>query len=297
MTNERPHIGVVGVPGGWSSESLVNAVKELTGYRTLIDMDSCVADLGRGRVTHGDIDLSRLDGIIIKKVGATYGRDMLDRLELLRYLAERGVPVFSKPASILRLLNRLSCTITLARGGIPIPPTTITENLSHAAAAVRTYGAAVLKPLYSTKAKGMELVASTDAALLDRLSAFQKAGNPVLYVQKRLEIPDRDLGVVFLGGAHVGTYARVKKPGSWNTTTRDGGRYEAHEASDAVIALAHRAQALFDLDLTSVDVVETDAGPMVFEVSAFGGFSGSQEGLKLDLARRYASYVVERVRT
>lgn len=296
MSKHAPRIGVVGVVGGWSSEALADAVEKLTGFRLLIDMQRCVLDLASGRVMCGDIDLCELDGILIKKVGTSYSQDMLDRLEILRFVKAGGVPIFSDPTSILRLMDRLACTLTLARGGIPVPPTTVTENIDHALAAVIAYGQAVLKPLYSTKAKGMQLVdAASEPDLRQRLTAFRDAGNPMLYIQKKLSIPDRDLGVIFLGGEHVGTYARVKDSASWNTTTRDGGHYEPHVASSDIVALAWRAQRLFHLDLTSVDVVETEQGPVVFEVSAFGGFSGSQEALGIDLAARYARYAVERV--
>jgi tetrahydromethanopterin:alpha-L-glutamate ligase len=289
-------IGVVGVVGGWSSEALADAVQALTGFRLLIDMSRCVLDLASKRVMHGELDLCDLDGILIKKVGDSYSQGMIDRLEILRYVRDRGVPIFSDPLSILRLIDRSSCTITLVRGGIPIPPTTITESVEHAVTAIQGYEQAVLKPLYSTKAKGMQLLdARTEPDLMQRVAAFRDAGNPMLYIQKKLSIPDRDLGVIFLGGEHIGTYARVKESSSWNTTTRDGGHYEPHEASPEIVALAWRAQSLFQLDLTSVDVLETAEGPVVFEVSAFGGFSGSLEALGIDLAGRYARYAMERV--
>jgi ribosomal protein S6--L-glutamate ligase len=137
---------------------------------------------------------------------------------------------------------------------------------------------------------------STCRDLRGELEKFRSAGNPTLYIQQKLSLPERDLGVVFLGGEHVGTYARVKSGSSWNTTTHDGGHYAPHSASPEIIDLAFRAQALFDMDLTSVDVVETPDGPRVFEVSAFGGFRGCLTALNIDLAERYADYVVQRAK-
>jgi ribosomal protein S6--L-glutamate ligase len=192
----------------------------------LIDLGHCVVDFGAGRVSHAETDLCQLDGIVVKKLGTVPGTHLLDRLELLRYVNERGVPVFSSPLRMLRLLNRLSCTVTLASAHLPLPPTTITESIPQAVAAVEAYGQAVLKPLYSSQAQGMQLVDSREGpALARRLEAFQNAGNRLLYVQKRLTLGDRDLGVVFLGGEHVGTYARVKHERSWNTSRRAGGHY------------------------------------------------------------------------
>jgi tetrahydromethanopterin:alpha-L-glutamate ligase len=293
---ESLKIGVVGTVGGWSSESLADRVAERTGFRLLVDMKHVSARLDEGRVSFADHDLCTLDALIIKKAGDLYNAHMLDRLELLRFVEKQGVAIFSKPLSILRLLDRLSCTVTLAGGGIPMPPTEVTEDIKHAVAAVRRFGRAVVKGLYSTKARGMLLLAAEDPELEDKLWGFQESNNPVLYIQKMLKLPGRDLGITFLGGKYLGAYARVKGGDAWNTTIHSGGHYERYEPDPKIVALAHRAQALFDLDFTGVDVVETEDGPMVFEVSAFGGFSGLRDGCDIDAAARYADYVIEECR-
>lgn len=296
MSTQSLQIGIVGLPGGWSSEALADRVRDRTGFRLVVDPSKLCAKLQRGEVWCGDHDLCKLDALIIKKMGESYGSEMLDRLELLRFVESRGVRCFSKPGSIMGLLDRLSCTVTLAAAGIPMPATVITEDLDEAVEVVRGFGAAVAKPLYSTKARGMALLTASDDSLAAKLREFRDAGNPVMYLQQKLSLPGKDLGVMFLGGQYIGTYARVKNGGSWNTTIHSGGRYERHEPPQAFIDLAYRAQALFDLDLTSVDVVETDDGPVVFEVSAFGGFSGLRDGCNQDAAALYADYVVAALR-
>lgn len=117
----------------------------------------------------------------------------------------------------------------------------------------------------------------------------------IMNIQKMVDVPGRDLGMAFIGGAYLATYARIKKDGSWNTTINAAGRYEAYNSPDEIIELAHRAQEIFNLDFTSVDVVETEDGPLVFEVSDFGGFRGLLEGNKIYAAELYAGYVVDRV--
>ena len=109
----------------------------------------------------------------------------------------------------------------------------------------------------------------------------------------KLEMPDRDLGVLFLDGQYIGSYARVGAHGAWNTTTDSGGRYAKVEPTKEVVALAQRAQDLFGLTLTSVDVVETPSGPLVFEVSAFGGFRGLTASEGVDAARLYVDHVLQ----
>lgn len=297
MTDPHDHvrIGVVGNEGSWSTEVLADAVAARTGERLLVDPRRLVLDTGRRTVLADDLDLCALDGLVIKKIGKVYTAQLLDRLELLRVVEEAGVPCFSSPTRILRLLNRLSCTVALGQAGLPLPPTVVTESIDVAVDAVRRFKKAVLKPLYSTKARGMRVVSKKAKDLEEVLREHQKL-NRVFYLQQLVEHGGRDLAVVFLGEEHLGTYARVADPGSWNTTVREGGRYEDCDPSPEVLALARRARDAFGLDFTSVDVVETPFGPQVFEVSAFGGYRGLSEALGIDAAQRYADYVCDRVK-
>ena len=290
-------IAVVGIPGKWSTEVLADALEAQTGYRCVVDMADVVLDLDKKALVAGQTDLCGLDGIVVKKISQTYSPATLDRLEMLRVAEGADTRVFSSTRSILGLVNRLSCTVTLANAGIPMPATCVTENAEDALAAVQRFGGAVFKPLFSTKARGMTLMdaAEGEAALRQKIDAF-KADNPVMYLQQKVNLSGRDLGMVFLGGTYLGTYARVAQTDSWNTTILHGGKYEPFEADAELIELARRAQAPFDLDFTTVDVGLTDAGPIVFEVSAFGGFKGALEGAGIDAATLYANHVIEKVR-
>lgn len=286
-------IGVIGTQGGWSSETLADTVASKTGQRILIGMDQVRLDLPSGDAFYNGHNLREFDALIIKKIGSRYSPDLLDRLEMLRYLAERGLKIFSSPYSILRVLDRLSCTITLQLADIPMPPTTITESVDQALTALDTYGEAVFKPLYTSKARGMFILRSGPHA---RAAIEEyRAENPIMYIQKTIVLGDLDLGIAFLGGEYLTTYARCKTNGAWNTTTESGGKYRPYEPSPEIIELARRAQAQFDLDFTCVDVAITDDGPYVFEVSAFGGFRGIQETSGIDAAARYVDYVMERL--
>jgi len=290
-------IAVIGIPGKWSSEVLADALAERTGFRLLIDMADVSLDLRRNTLMAGDVDLGELDGIVVKKISTQYSPNTIDRLELLRIAEHRGVRVFSGAEQMLRLVNRLSCTVTLRKANIPMPDTVITESLSDATAAVREFGSAVFKPLFSTKARGMCIIDSAlpDPALRAAIADFM-ASNPMMYIQRKIALPGRDLGLAFLGGEFLACYARVNQGDAWNTTIHSGGRYEAYTPPQALIDLAHRAQAPFNMDFTTVDIAETDTGPIVFEVSAFGGFRGVKEGAGIDAAAAYSDYILKEIR-
>ncbi|NNG13455.1 MAG: GAK system ATP-grasp enzyme, partial [Halobacteria archaeon] len=279
-----------------STETLADAVAERTGHRLVIDMGDVSLDLERQRLLFQGQDLCKLDALIVKKISASYNPNTLDRLELLRVAEQAGVRVFSRAEHILRLVDRLSCTVSLCYGGITMPATRVTEDIGAAITAVQDYGSAIFKPLYSTKARGMCVIdANRGRAEVEReIRAFQ-AENPMMYIQQKIELPGRDLGMVFLGGEYLGSYARVSNEDAWNTTIHSGGKYASHTPSTAVIELAQRAQALFDMDFTTVDVAETNTGPIVFEVSAFGGFRGALEGVGIDAAGLYADHVLRQL--
>ena len=274
---------------------MLSQSQERTGCRIVIELEQVVGHFSEGKVLFGNLDLCQLDALIVKKVGANYGHTMLDRLNILRYVAGTGVPVFSRPETMLGLVNRIAGTVTLRNAGVPMPPTVVTENINHGVSVIRTFGQAILKPLFSTKARGMELVEWTNTEEVEAKLIVFHNDNPTMYIQQKIDHPGRDFAVVFLGDELVGSYARVAAPGVWNTTTRAGGHYEPHEPSTTALSVARQAREAFDLDFASVDMVEGEDGPLVFEVSAFGGFRGLRDALSINVAERYVDYVLRRL--
>lgn len=289
----NPRIGVIGIPDRWSTEVLADAVEARTGTRLIIDMANVYADLDAMTLRYKDTNLCELDALIVKKISTVYSPNTIDRLELLRLAEGCGVRIFSGSENMLRLINRLSCTITLRNNNIPMPDTCITEDIDTAFSAVRQYQTAIFKPLFSTKARGMRMIVDqeSDESVYDAIAEF-KRDNTMMYIQRKAELPGHDLGMVFLGGEYICTYARVSGSDAWNTTIHSGGRYEAFIPSQDMIDLAYRAQAPFRMDYTTVDIAQTESGPVVFEVSAFGGFRGAKEGAGIDAAGLYVDYVL-----
>ncbi len=290
----RFKIAVIGTQGKWSTEVLAAAIVQHTGHCVIVDMEQVVCDLSSGRLLYREHDLNTFDAMIVKKISTRTGVESLARFELLHLAAQAGVRIFNYSPNILNLLNRASCSLVLNRAGIPMPPTRMTEDFSQALIAVEDFNHAVFKPLYSTKARGMCLISKKKGfhRIKQEISAFQ-AENPMMYIQKQVALGGQDLGLVFLGNDYLGCYARVSKEGAWDTTINSGGHYARYQPNAEVIALAAKAQSLFNLDFATVDVAETEAGAVVFEVSAFGGFKGAKEGIGIDAPHLYAEYIMK----
>ena len=193
------------MPGKWSTETLADSVEAKTGFRLVIDMSQVWLDLDAKTLNYHHYNLCELDGLIVKKISEEYNPNTLDRLELLRVAESAGVRVFSSAESILRLIDRLSCTVTLRNHDIPMPPTRITECEDTAKNIVEEFGSAVFKPLYSTKARGMTIISSSDSEneISTSIVEFRK-NNPCMYIQKKLDLSGTDLGMVYLGRSIVG---------------------------------------------------------------------------------------------
>lgn len=293
----KPRIAVIGNPGKWSTEVLADAIEHRTGFRLVTELSATELDLSQGFLQSAGHNLCELDGIVIRKVGMTYSPVSLERLEMLRVAEHSGVRVFNSANALIRLLDRLTCSVTLRNHQIPMPPTLVTESVDSAIAQINLWGKAILKPLFSTKARGMQILdASQNRKVLQSQLVRYKTRHPLLYLQQYIDLQGEDMGLIFIKGEFQGAYKRIAGHQAWNTTIHSGGRYGPCSPSTEVIDIAQRAQAAFHLDYATVDMAMTPDGPVVFEVSALGGFKGAHSGSNINLAERLADFVVTELR-
>jgi len=290
------NIGVVGIPGAWSTERLAEAVRSEGAQAQILALEACALRLPDRRLFHEGEAVEGLDAAVVKKIGDTAdGWVVRERINLLRHLETSGVSVLSPPERLETAVNRYRMTVELARAELPVPQTVVTEDIEEAEGAVIRFGAAVLKPLFTSKGRGMHrLDASAD--LRRTLEQFRRDGFGPFYLQRFIEHPGRDLGVAVLEGRVVGAYWRVAGPEQWMTTIHSGGRYERAQAPGEALDIAARAANHFGLLFTGVDLMETpDGGWVVLEVSAFGGFRGLLNACGVDAAPLLARALLSRL--
>jgi ribosomal protein S6--L-glutamate ligase len=288
-------VAVVGEPGAWSTERLASAVRAEGVEAVVVDLSRCALELPAGRVRWAGRPLDDLDGAVVKKIGTTTdGAGFAARVHLLRALGRAGVPVVSEPDRLAVAADRYRMTLELAAAGVPMPETVVTDDAGEAAAAVERFGIAVLKPLFTSKGRGMaRLRAGAGVAAL--LEGHRAAHGGPFYLQRFVPHPGRDLGVAVLEGRCLGAYWRVAADEQWMTTILSGGRYAPAAPPAEAVEIAERAARHFGLVFTGVDLIERpDGGWAVLEVSAFGGFRGLAVALGLDPAPLVARAALER---
>jgi tetrahydromethanopterin:alpha-L-glutamate ligase len=284
-------VAVAGVPGAWSTERLRDALAACGADALVVDVSACGADLIEGSVLFEGMDLGTLDAVVVKKLGATTDPLMPTRVHLLHQLEHRGVRVFSRARAIADVNDRYRMTQRLGQSGVPIPRTVVTESVWTADLVIREWGRVVVKPLFTSKGRGMLLLHAGKPYRL-ALRRWQRTWRMPFYLQEFVPHAGRDIGAVVLNGRVLGAYYRVAGRGAWSTTTAAGGSYEACEVTPEMARLAVRAADVFGLEFTGVDLVETPGGYLVYEVSAFGGFAGLWRSQGIDAAKAYAEYVV-----
>jgi tetrahydromethanopterin:alpha-L-glutamate ligase len=286
-------IAVVGQPGAWSTERLANALRAAGADALVVDLARCALRLPEPGVWHQGRRLD-VEAAVVKKIGDTAGGwTVRERLQILRHWEASGVPVWSAPDRLEIAVDRYRMTVELVRAGLPVPETVITEDVGEAVATVERFGVAVLKPLFTSKGRGMvRLDSSLDVRRI--LEGHRIDNADPFYLQRFVKHPGRDLGVAVLDGRCLGAYWRIAGDGQWMTTVLSGGRYAPADPPAEAIALAERAARHFGLLFTGVDLIETDGGFTVLEVSAFGGFRGLLDGCGVDAAPPLADAVLGR---
>jgi tetrahydromethanopterin:alpha-L-glutamate ligase len=290
-------IAVVGQPGAWSTERLANALRAAGAEAGVVDLAACSLRLPDRRLFHRGEPLEGLDGAVVKKLGDTAdGWSVQERIGMLRQLEASGVPVLSTADHLHVAVNRYRMTCELVRAGLPVPPTTVTEDVDEAVAAVARFGTAVLKPLFTSKGRGMRRLEPT-RDLRGQLESHRADGLGPFYLQRFVKHPGRDLGVAVLDGRCIGAYWRIAADDHWMTTILSGGRYEKADLEPDTEAIAVRAARHFGLVFTGVDLIEDSDGRFnVLEVSAFGGFRGLLIGCGVDAAPMLTDVLLRRFR-
>lgn len=279
-------IAVSGIQGAWSSERLAERLRERGADAFVFSPGDVVHDLVSGAVLWRGCDLREAAAVAVKKLADQSDGGGRLRLHPLRALESAGVRVFSPVDAIDRAMDRYRMTMMLVGAGLPVPATLAAEGPAAIATALERLGDCVLKPVFTSKGRGMVRVSRASVAAM-----ALESGTQVL-LQQFVEAPGRDIGATVVGGKFLGAFYRVARAGEWMTTTAAGGRYERCDLNERGIELAERAARLFGLDYTVVDLVEQGDDFLIYEVSAFGGFRGLSEASGADAAAAYADHIM-----
>ena len=223
------------------------------------------------------------DAVIVRAVSGGTFQAVTMRLGILHALRELGVPVWNDARAIERCVDKSTTSFLMSKAGIPTPDTWCVESLEAARALARrelTNGPLVLKPLFGSQGRGLQLIGKTE----DLPPPETVAG--VYYLQRFVGVERdgfRDMRILALKGRVVA--AMVRHSDKWITNVKQGGRPIAAVADGEVKALALASAEAVGADLAGVDIVRDAQGrPLVLEVNSMPAWRGLQRVTSANIA-------------
>lgn len=266
------HVDVVGWVGNATTVRLLAELRA-RGHRVdLVAPELMAVDVGRD-VTVAPYDDRRHPDVVVVAVST----EALVALDAVGDLAAMGVPLLNRPAAVLAAADKLATARALRGDGVPHPRTVQVSTAPAAlVAAVRLGWPVVVKALDGSEGSRVFL-AGDEVELVTALDAVRRgegrdpgANTPVL-VQELVDAPvGRDRRIVVCGGVAVAAMERIARPGEWRSNLSLGAQPHAVAVTEREVAAAVAAVRSLGLDLGTVDVLSTPAGPVVLEVNSFG---------------------------
>ncbi len=250
----------------------------LDGIRTVSTEDGA-------KLKYRDADLSEFDAVYLRLLGA----DMMNAEHFAEILKDNGVYTQMDSDSLPIASNKFHMMKILSEADIPVPDSAYTLSTDQTIRAAERIGyPAVIKIISGYGGKGV-MKASTESdigPITDTLALFEQE----ICLQEYIENPGEDIRIIVIGDETY-SYKRVGDE-EFRSNISTGGNREKVEPSEEMIDAAIKASRLCGLDISGIDVLESeDGGFYVGEINASPGVEGVEEVLGLDMADRIMEFI------
>lgn len=291
---------------GWHTRQLQAALRARGAVGRCVDLADCHIDTDatwHGLVIPGfGRDLP--DAALVRGIAGGSFEQVTKRLSVLHALRELGVPVYNDARAIERSVDKAMTSLLLHAAGIPTPPTWATESAAQAQRIALREGAAghalVLKPLFGSQGKGLQLVGQV-GGVHHPVPALAKSFAGLAYLQRFVPAqgsPGFDWRVLVVGGRARCAMRRVSN--HWVHNVAQGARCELALLTPPLAQLAEHAALALEMDYAGVDLMPTrDAqgreALTVIEVNGVAAWQGLQRVHRhLNIARAIVDDLIDR---
>lgn len=278
----------------YSTQRLVEAAKKRKHDVEVLDYLFCdlVIEKKSPSIIYKGRILEKVDAII-PRIGASntyYGAAVIRQFEMMK--------VFStlESQALIRSRDKLRSLQLLTKGNIGIPKTVFTNYSNHIDEILRNLGGAplIIKLLEGTQGLGVVL-AETDNAARSVIEAFNGLHARIIVQEFIKETKGADIRAVVVDGQVVGAIKRQGKVGEFRSNPHLGGTAELVQLSEEEEIVAIKAARMLGLNISGVDLLQSERGPLVMEVNSSPGFEGIENSTKKDMARSIIKYIERNV--
>jgi RimK family alpha-L-glutamate ligase len=287
-------IAVLSARSGWHTDELLRAITERGHQPLLLPYESLVARLGAHagdapRLGASAPDLFDCDAVIARIIPNGSLEQIIYRVDALHWLEDAGVLVVNPARAIERTVDKFYTSALLERAGLATPQTVVCERAEDAAAAFRSMGDVIVKPLFGSMGLGMVRVSDEETAW--RVFRALEAIRGVYYLQRAVPHEGKDIRAFVVGDRVIAAIER-RSPG-WRTNISRGGEAAAIALPAAWADMALRAARAVGASYAGVDLLPAQDGTVyVLEVNGIPGWRGLQEATSVNVAAALIDHVL-----
>jgi len=281
-------------PEAYSTRRLVAAAKErghevrvLNTLRFAVDLAHDLPELQyRGRPI-GDFDA------VIPRIGASI---TFFGIAVVRQCEQIGIYTPNSAEGIANSRDKLRSFQLLSSHEVAMPATMFVRNRADVPAAIASVGGApvVIKLLEGTQ--GIGVILAPDNKVAEAVVETLQSTRQNVLIQKFIaESRGKDLRAFVVGDRVVGAMRRSASGDEFRSNVHRGGTTEAVELTKDYERVAVQAAQIMGLRVAGVDMLESDAGPLVMEVNSSPGLEGIEGATELDIAGSIIDYVANHV--
>lgn len=279
----------------WSSSQLQEALARKGIPYHCFSFPQLVAQVGHKpyvRVKELNI-LEDLDALIIRPIGRGSLEEIVFRMDVLYRLERLGFYIVNPPEAIEHCVDKYDLLAILEDNGIPVPRTTVTENVEEALKAFKELGGdVVVKPIFGSRGIGSTRV--TDAEIATTVFRAITFSHGVIYIQEFVPHGFSDIRAFVIGERVAAAMRRVAD--SWKTNFSQGARPEPIKLDRALEDIAVKSAKLIKCKIAGVDILESSRGPLVVEVNSQPGWRGLQSVTRINIADEIIDFMLSELK-
>lgn len=226
---------------------------------------------------------------VIPRIGASitfYGLAVLRQFEMM------GVYVLNESVAINRSRDKLRSLQLMARDGVGLPVTAFAHDPKVTDHVLDSVGGApvVIKLLEGTQGIGVVL-GDTKRSARSIIEAFRGVNVNILVQEFIKEAGNSDIRAFVIGDKVAAAIKRTGAKGDFRSNLHRGGTAEAVKLTRAERTAVLRAAKSMGLNVSGVDLLRAERGPVVIEVNSSPGLEGIEEATGVDVAGKIIEYM------
>ena len=277
-------------PQNHSTRSLSEAAFKAGHTAEVLDPFGFYLHIGNdnNRVTYQGRPAEDFDVLIprLSRTTVRYGEEVVAHFEWI------GTPVVNQARAIAAARHKFHSLRILAQHDLPIPSSLTVGSAAFLGGAVAEMGnyPFILKPFHGTHGTGVMLL-DTPTSLTSTVDALCDLHEDYVIQPFIAEAGGVDIRVLVVGGKAIAAMKRSAPVGEFRANVHRGASGEAVSLPDEYTNIAIKAADALELEVAGVDLLQTNAGPVVLEVNPSPGFEELESVTGINIADAIIEFV------